>query len=131
MKAYRGPKEMNFYSTRHALVDQKKLTECMRPWTEVAQFQVNLNKKKESPCCESVAHILLDPDDVILLHNGLVQGLMERNQELIALRVKLTELQKHIVAIKDAVDRESDNMESSMHRRLTQTIKAAAAAARD
>lgn len=89
MKIYKGPSTKDFGDDQHELVDRKDLSDTT-PWTESKLITANMTKDHIER--QSIAHILIDENDVLALHQGLVKGLMREAKSADELRRKVNSL---------------------------------------
>jgi hypothetical protein len=101
MKIFRGPESQPFEYTNtpqvrvfngvgHEGVDDVDLSLATEPWSGVAVVKARISKDAKER--KSVIHIVLEDNDIIALHQGLVRGLLQSRKNADEASCELTRL---------------------------------------
>ena len=92
MKIFRGPVSRDFPDDSYELVDTHDFSKEKNAW--VKNKNILLNISKEANERQSAAQLILEEDDILALHQGLILGLREqamqceKNKNKISILVK-------------------------------------------
>ncbi len=76
MKIYRGPLSKDFEDDSHLLVDSRDLSKNNNPWSKSCKFDFNVSKEGHER--HSVVNLVLEEQDILALHKGLLQGIYDK-----------------------------------------------------
>lgn len=97
MKIYRGPSQKDFSDDTHQKVSEVDLSKENSPWVEKRRFRGNITK--DGYARRAVTHVELEAEDIIALHQGLVEGLKQESSQSKALQMSVSSLRKALEEI--------------------------------
>ena len=99
MKLYRGPASKDFDDETHQLVATHQFPTDRKAWAN--RTAVRLNASKEAIERQSVAHVVLEQEDVLALHEGLMAGLVEKARHADALKLQNMRLRAALAKVQE------------------------------
>lgn len=120
MKLYRGPASKDFSDDTHERVATHDFSKDRTPWDR--ELRVRLNASKDPIERRSVAHVVLEQDDVLALHEGLMAGLVGKAKQAEALNMKNVQLRAVLLSIQRKLEQANPDEHHKLVADLTEIV---------
>jgi hypothetical protein len=102
MKIYRGPSSKPFSDESHELVYTTDLAKVTKLWHDSVVFQANITKEPVER--QSLAHVVLNSEDVLTLHSTLITGLLARSANLEKMERKIDKVKQNLYSMYETLE---------------------------